>query len=319
MISHCLICDNTQFQTHQIKEMMFGTYDVFNYIECVACGTLQIQQIPENIQKYYPTEYHSFEVLKDLKRGKNAKLIKNLKYRLLFHKSLFFNILSRFYKIETKYKEIAKLIKNKNSNILDIGCGSGELLFKLKESGCENVKGIDPFIDHDIKYDNGLEIKKMLLEDEHSKFDFIMSNHSLEHVPLPVNFMKKVSEIMLPDAKLMIRVPSLSSKVWEMYRENWYQIDAPRHLFIPTHKAMKILGEKSGLKLDKIVCDSTAAQFMLSNKYVKGLKLNEKEKLSFLGKIKRKIAKYSYQRLSKQLNTKLEGDQAIYIYSKMME
>src|SRR6478609_9592522 len=61
MSKACRICGNIEgniiFQT---KEMMFGFRDPFNYVECKECGTVQIEEIPGNIEKYYPDNYYSY-------------------------------------------------------------------------------------------------------------------------------------------------------------------------------------------------------------------------------------------------------------------
>jgi hypothetical protein len=54
----CKICTNPHNnKTFQIREMMFGSREEFLYFECSKCGCLQIAEIPENIEKYYPPNY----------------------------------------------------------------------------------------------------------------------------------------------------------------------------------------------------------------------------------------------------------------------
>jgi hypothetical protein len=57
----CSICGNTGGnKTHSVREMMFGMRDVFQYLECGACGCLQLLNIPKDMGKYYPEQYYSF-------------------------------------------------------------------------------------------------------------------------------------------------------------------------------------------------------------------------------------------------------------------
>jgi len=65
----CKICNNSRNnKTFHVKEMMFGLRDEFKYFECSNCECLQIEEIPQNIAKYYPGNYYSFHspvILKD--------------------------------------------------------------------------------------------------------------------------------------------------------------------------------------------------------------------------------------------------------------
>ena len=57
----CKICENIQDnKPYQVREMMFGFRDVFSYFECSQCGCLQIDKIPTDMTKYYPSNYYSY-------------------------------------------------------------------------------------------------------------------------------------------------------------------------------------------------------------------------------------------------------------------
>lgn len=61
----CKICGNTKDnKVFKAKEMMFGTGDCFDYIECSNCGCLQISQVPDNLGDYYPKNYSSHNLSK---------------------------------------------------------------------------------------------------------------------------------------------------------------------------------------------------------------------------------------------------------------
>ena len=47
--------------TYVVREMMYGFKDEFDYFECGNCGCLQIEQIPDDLSKYYPENYWQFE------------------------------------------------------------------------------------------------------------------------------------------------------------------------------------------------------------------------------------------------------------------
>jgi len=70
----CRICGNYENnKVYKIKEMMFGFNEEFTYFECSRCGSLQITEVPTNLEKYYPENYYSY-----IQNSKNiVNIIKN--------------------------------------------------------------------------------------------------------------------------------------------------------------------------------------------------------------------------------------------------
>lgn len=72
---------------------------------------------------------------------------------------------------------------NYNSKILDVGCGVGNYLLALKRIGFKNLIGVDPYINKEIT-DGDVKIYKKTINEltDSQKHDFIMFNHSFEHI-----------------------------------------------------------------------------------------------------------------------------------------
>ena len=61
----CRICNNDKHNTQVIaREMMFGFRDEFSYFKCNICNCLQIAAFPDDMSKYYPENYYSFNEYK---------------------------------------------------------------------------------------------------------------------------------------------------------------------------------------------------------------------------------------------------------------
>ena len=94
--------------------------------------------------------------------------------------------------------------------ILDIGCGSGFLLFLLKELGAE-VMGIEPgeIGQYGSKKYN-LPIIKSTFSSHHvaDKFDIIISTFVLEHIKEPLNFLHDCTTLLKDDGSLLLSVPN---------------------------------------------------------------------------------------------------------------
>ena len=45
--------------TVTLSEVMFRTWEKFEYIQCARCGCLQITEIPSDLSRHYPASYYS--------------------------------------------------------------------------------------------------------------------------------------------------------------------------------------------------------------------------------------------------------------------
>src|SRR3982751_6453643 len=261
----CRVCGNPENnRTHIAREMMFGSRDKFDYIECSRCGALQIAEFPD-LTRYYPDNYLSF----DSKVVMGETLAKRTAARFA---GRYFatgeGLLGRF--ILNKKPWIADhypaslrafpLGIDFDSRILDFGCGTGQLLQSLHYFGFKNVSGADAFIPKDITHKTGVKILKRGLEDLEPAFDLVMLHHSFEHLPGPAKSLREIHRLLADGKYVLIRVPVVNF-AWERYGVNWVQMDPPRHLFLFTEEAMRRLAENAGFHVEAVIYDSTEFQF----------------------------------------------------------
>lgn len=312
----CKICSNQKNNiSYAVREMMFGFRDEFDYFECAKCGCLQITEVPANLSKYYPEGYYSLQQ-KDGCVFSKLNWIDKLNYllrkQIVSERMGKLNLLGKIF--SSKFHTIHWLQKgmiNFNSNILDVGCGSGALILKMHYSGFRNVTGIDPFIKDEINYECGVTIRKKYLEEINEPFDFIMLHHSFEHMENPLDIFKNIYRLLKPAGFALIRIPVASSFAWRKYGINWVQLDAPRHSFLHTTKSIEHLANLSNLKLQKVIYDSSSFQFIGSEKYLRNIPLIEKP-IIFSKKQKR-----DFQLQARKLNKINDGDAAcFYLYKK---
>ncbi len=314
----CKVCGSSRNQNYIAKEMMFGTRDQFNYFQCNDCFCLQIESIPENITEYYPREYYSFGQYDGRKFiGLNGDLKKFIYNYSIFHRGLFQRFLELFIN-PFKYSQLlSKLKVSKKSKILDVGCGNGEtFLYPLVEIGFKNLLGCDPYLEYNIKYQNGLEILNSEIFPIEKKWDFIFYHHAFEHLANPRDHLTKIYSILEDNGLCILRIPTSSSYAWKYYRTDWYQLDAPRHFYLHSIESIEILAGKTGFYVRDVIFDSTYHQFMHSEEYKNNIPMNQKVKLGGVSYLKKKIKKIKYRNLTKILNEKNLGDQAIFILKK---
>jgi len=116
--------------------------------------------------------------------------------------------------------------------------------------------GVEPgdFDEEDVKK-HGLNVVKGTLEEAHypdNYFDVITMNHVFEHVYNPSDTMKELKRILKPNGTLIIAVPNYNSLVYKIFGKYWYQLDAPRHLFIYSNKILIMYAKKFNFKIEKM-------------------------------------------------------------------
>jgi len=131
----CKIClNNTKNSEYKIKEMMLGLREEFQYVYCGNCSSLQIMKIPTNMERYYPPDHYYAH--KPFNHNSIKSIFKLFIAKASFYqKGVLFKILNHFMLLDTKLSSVGKLNPPKNWNILDVGCGSGDLLKYLNIFG----------------------------------------------------------------------------------------------------------------------------------------------------------------------------------------
>jgi len=304
-----------------VKEMMFGLGTEHDYYECAECGALQIAKVPDDLEKYYPSSYYSFKP-QPVKKIETTPLRK-IKASYLVHgkNKLIGSLLSIGYKVPeyTEWLKIAGV--NFDDAILDAGSGSGDILAHYCKAGYENLLGIDPFLKNEFISENKKLklLRKSLFEAlEPNQFDFVMLNHSFEHMDEPHKIFKRLAELVKPGKFLLVRIPLNKSFASEHYKADWVDLDAPRHLILHTIKSMKILADTHGFDTKHIIYDSTAFQFWGSEQYKKGISLHDERSYS----VNKQNAVFSedeikeWKKKAAELNEKGEGDQASFFLLK---
>jgi SAM-dependent methyltransferase len=272
---------------------------------------LQISEIPANIDKYYPPHYYSLspKPRRFLKNPVEKALRRFKDYHTVFNRRIFGRLISSL-SPNKKMTALSRLDMTTKSRVLDVGCGDGWRLNILREIGFETILGIDPYILQDITYENGVTVKKKSIHEVTGEWDVIMYHHSFEHVPDPHEQLQRAAKLLSPGGCCLLRLPTVSSYAWEHYRENWFQLDAPRHFFLHSIRSIALLAEKAGLSLQDIVFDSTADQFQGSELYKRDIPFIAQANNFTRSQVR------EWKSLAKKLNKEKRGDQAAFYLIK---
>ena len=314
----CRICGSSANSRNLVLyEKMYGTGEAFPYFECGGCGCLQIERVPPDLGKYYPSGYYSYSAPLPL-RGPLRRWTRRIKYDyVIFDRGWLGKLLYEFRpEPYGQFRFYSRLPVTRETRILDVGCGSGRDLHKLREHGFAKVHGVDPYLPETIRYENGLTVlKKDFLETE-GEWDVIVFNHVLEHLPDPHAIVRHARRVLAAGGACIVRVPVIPCHAFERYGTNWVQLDAPRHLFTYSVEAIRTLAERNGLRFeeDRYYYDSLADQFWGSELYSRGLRLlpeNADPRRNFS---RSELA--VFKRQARELNTLKKGDQAVFYLTK---
>lgn len=155
----------------------------------------------------------------------------------------------------------------KKGKFLDVGCGTGELIWAAKEKGWD-FEGVDPskeFIEIARK-NLGIKGRVSTLEDAafpENYFDAVALGSIIEHLYTPLETLKEVFRILKPGGWLWLDAPNedglymqFGDLYMKMRRKPWVIVMAPT--FPPFHvqgfnpHSMKLILENANLKLQSI-------------------------------------------------------------------
>lgn len=320
MSALCEVCQsNGPFNTLVAEEKMFGLGGHFIYLHCQNCETLFLKDVPIDMGSFYPSYYYSFassstkpSLLNRLKQSLWDARFKARKPYAFWAKAL----LRRF--PNAGMEAVIKMGPRKSWDILDLGCGAGDLVRAMRKSGFSAAMGADAFVEADIYWNGQLLVKKAQADEISGQYDLIMLHHAFEHMPHPEAQLKVLHSLLKPQGKLLLRFPTVTSEAFNTFQKNWVQLDAPRHLFLHSEKGMRLMAEHQGFEVLDFYTDAIAFQFWGSEWYARGGALFDAQTGKSL-EVKNQFSRQEmllFQQKTRELNAMNQGDQAVWVLQK---
>lgn len=220
---NCIIC--TSKKCHVWAK--FGSYRA---VQCDDCGFIWINPFLNNagLEKYYQ-DYMGMR-FKDKVKTRQRKIQ---------------------YQIDRDFLENYV----KQGKVLDVGCSGGFFLNILSDKFDKHGLELDAeAVNYARKnYSFGMNINAISLEDApypDSSFDLVIMRGVIEHLPDPVNALKKVNKLLKTGGYFFVAAtPNVDSFCADLYREKWNQFHPIRHIFYFSVKTLSLLCQKEGFKL----------------------------------------------------------------------
>ena len=133
--------------------------------------------------------------------------------------------------------------------LLEIGCGSGQMLRDMRERGWD-VTGIDVDpVAVTLARSHGLDVREGSLPSqsfEENSFDIVTMSHVIEHLHDPRAILSGCLRILRPGGRLVLVTPNTGALSLRLFGPNWMHLDPPRHLHLFNRKGLTRLVGAAG-------------------------------------------------------------------------
>lgn len=248
----------------------------FRVVQCQQCGLIFINPQPDakEIARYYPDDYfhyHPFHV--DAQRP-NAWERLVLTYHYGYPRDggiRWIDFLTRGFASVLKYHYYGLVPYIPDGKILDVGCGSGEMLFKLRALGWDTY-GVE-ISQSASQYAREIGLKVYTgnveeIEFPDHYFDVIRLHAVFEHLPDPLVTLLELKRILKPSGRILMVLQNINSFNYRLFRDKWFHLDVPRHLFSFSPKTLSLICSNVGLTIKKISTFSGTIGLLMSLQYV---------------------------------------------------
>lgn len=231
-----------------LKDRLFGSPGEWNLKKCSnkKCELIWLDPMPieEDIGKAYEVYYtHGSD---SQGQTNSISLYKRL-VRAVFHRVIY-----RLLRIQAQRAQISSmyLSRVKPGKLLEVGCGSGKFLSRMQSFGWY-VEGIDfdPKAVEQARQECGAKVEVGSLESIRYKsdsFDAVAMNHVIEHVHDPISLFHECHRILKSGGYLVAITPNVNSWGHQKFKQNWRDLDPPRHLYLFSQKTLARCASEAG-------------------------------------------------------------------------
>jgi SAM-dependent methyltransferase len=221
----------------EAEDDLTGRPGRFTFVRCSDCGL--VYQNPrlaqEHIKSYYDGNYIAHQ-----ERGRWGLLAPVVEWAMGAIDRAKLRIVSRY------------LTLGPQSSVVDVGCGAGSFLAKVRTTWKAAVAGVD-FIDlsarpamQGIAFHHGLFYEQPV---DVGRFDLVTMWHFLEHDYDPLRSLKHAAAALAPAGRLIIEVPRLDSLSARLFGDRWPGLQAPQHTALYDRKTLTTIVRRADLEI----------------------------------------------------------------------
>jgi 2-polyprenyl-3-methyl-5-hydroxy-6-metoxy-1,4-benzoquinol methylase len=264
----CPVCDGTRREVEYdgLTDRLCGTPGEWTLNRCVRCGLLILdpRYAPSQISRAY--QNYPFNLGLGGPAGREAQ--PRSQTRLVSRAYLgsrygYADGLMRWQRVlglllvpypegaESLGFSVMYLRPVEGGQLLDVGCGGGEFLGRMRQLGWRAV-GVepDPKAVEVARSVRGLDVRPGTLEEQHfedDRFDAVTSSHVIEHVHDPLAFLRECARVTKVGGRVVVVTPNTASLGHRRLGTDWIGLDPPRHLHLFSVATLRVLAVRAGL------------------------------------------------------------------------
>lgn len=199
------------------------------FVKCKSCAVVRQQHLPsqDDLRALYEDDFYA---------GERSERFGRLAENFICY-------------IRKKRADKVESFAVRKGKILDVGFGRGIMLKMLKDRGWQ-CYGTQVSRKAYLYAKKELGLNVFLGELQQARypsnfFDAVTYWHVLEHVIKPAEYVAETARILKPRGKLIIEIPNIGSPIAKFFREKWFSLCQPYHIYnFSPHSLRQLLSSK---------------------------------------------------------------------------
>lgn len=229
----------------------------FTVVKCRKCALMRTnpRPTPGTIGFYYPEDYGPYQGTRvDFSKASGD------------HCPTWKRLARRVFQFNTE-----RMPNLPPSRMLEIGCASGSFLHRMAREGWE-VEGLE-FSEKAAESARSLgyivHVGSLETAPEPTRqYDVVVGWMVLEHLHYPVLALRKLHRWTKPGGWLVVSVPNPNALEFRIFKDAWYALQLPTHLYHYTPKTLKMVLERGGWQVERIFHQRILSNLVASSGYV---------------------------------------------------